>query len=104
MRLIKVSVKAFQCIEDAEVEFGSGLNVLFGPNDLGKSSLASAIRAVLLLPHGSAAHEELRSWHSGESPRVALTFCTDEQRYWRVRKSFGSGSAGSSTLECSKGG
>jgi DNA repair exonuclease SbcCD ATPase subunit len=104
MRLVKVSVNAFQCIEDAEVELGPGLNVLYGPNDLGKSSLASAIRAVLLLPHGSSAHEQLVSWHTGEPPRVALTFCTDEQRYWRVRKSFGSGSAGSSTLEFSKDG
>jgi uncharacterized protein YhaN len=104
MRLVKVTVNAFQCIEDAEVEFGPGLNVLYGPNDLGKSSLASAIRAVLLLPHGSSAHEQLLSWHTGEPPRVALTFSTDEQRYWRVRKSFGSGSAGSSTLEFSKDG
>lgn len=104
MRVVKVSVHAFQCIKDADVDFGPGLNVLYGPNDLGKSSLASAIRAVLLLPHGSSAHEQLLSWHSGEPPRVALTFCTDEQRYWRVRKSFGSGSAGSSALEFSKDG
>lgn len=104
MRLVKLTVNAFQCIEAAEVDFGPGLNVLYGPNDLGKSSLAWAIRAVLLLPHGSSAHEKLLSWHSGDAPRVELTFGTEEQRFQRVRKTFGSGSAGSSALEFSNDG
>ena len=104
MRLNKVTVRAFQCIEHAEVTFGPGLNILYGPNDLGKSSFAAAIRAVLLLPHGSSAHEKLVSWHSGDAPCVSLMFTTEEQRIWRVRKTFGSGSAGSSVLEFSKDG
>lgn len=104
MQLVKVTVSAFQCIEQADVDFGPGLNVLYGPNDLGKSSLAAAIRAVLLLPHGSSAHEALVSWHSGEAPRVTLVFTTEEHRFWRVRKTFGGGSAGSSALEFSKDG
>jgi len=78
--------------------------VLYGPNDLGKSSLAAAIRNVLLLPHGSAAHDQLVSWHSGAAPRVALTFSTEAHRFWRVTKTFGAGGAGSSRLEFSKGG
>lgn len=104
MRLVRIAIRAFQCIEQAEVDFGPGLNVLYGPNDLGKSSLAAAIRNVLLLPHGSTAHEQLVSWHGGEPPRVALTFSTEAQRFWRVTKTFGSGSAGSSTLEFSRDG
>ncbi len=104
MRLVKVTIRAFQCIEQAEIVFGPGLNVLYGPNDLGKSSLASAVRAVLLLPHGSSAYESLLSWHSGVSPCVTLTFSTDQQRFWRVRKCFGSGRSGSSALEFSKDG
>lgn len=104
MRLVRITVGAFQCIEHAEVDLGPGLNVLYGPNDLGKSSLAAAIRNVLLLPHGSAAHEQLVSWHSGCAPRVALTFSTETQRFWRVTKAFGAGGAGSSSLEFSKDG
>src|ERR1017187_10012407 len=104
MRLHKISVKAFQCIDRAEVALGPALNVLYGPNDQGKSSLASAIRAVLLLPHGSSAHERMISWHSGDSPAVTLTFSTLDQRIWRVRKAYGSGSAGSSSLEFSNDG
>jgi DNA repair exonuclease SbcCD ATPase subunit len=104
MRLVTLTVDSFQCIEHAEVDFGPGLNVLYGPNDLGKSSLAAAIRNVLLLPHGSAAHEQLVSWHSGEPPRVALVFNDGTRGFWRIVKSFGSGSAGSSLLEFSKDG
>ena len=104
MRLVRLSVQRFQCIESAELELSAGLNVLYGPNDLGKSSLAWAIRAVLLLQHGAALHERFVSWYGGGEPRVALTLCDREGRYWRVTKSFGTGGAGRSTLESSKDG
>lgn len=102
MRLIRIVVDAFQCIRHAEVDLAPGLNVLYGPNDLGKSSLAAAIRNVLLLPHTSASAEDLASWHSGDLPRVALTFGSEAHRIHRVTKSFGSG--GASLLEFSKDG
>jgi len=104
VRLVRITVDDFQCIEHAEVDLGAGLNVLYGPNDLGKSSLAAAIRNVLLLPHGSSAYERLVSWQSGGAPRVALTFSTEPQRVWRVTKTFGTGSVGSSRLEFSRDG
>lgn len=104
MRLVRLSVQRFQCIESAELDFAAGLNVLYGPNDLGKSSLAWAIRAVLLLQHGSALHERFVSWYGGGEPRVALTLCDRDGRYWRVTKTFGSGGAGRSVLDASKDG
>lgn len=103
MKLVRLSVERFQCIERAELELGPHLNVLYGPNDLGKSSLAWAIRAVLLLQHGSAHAERFSSWYDAGEPRVALTFCDDSDRDWRVTKTFG-GSAGRSTLESSNDG
>jgi hypothetical protein len=103
MRLVKLSVQRFQCVESAELEFGPHLNILYGPNDLGKSSLAWAIRAVLLLQHGSVHAERFSSWYAAGEPRVMLTFCDDSGRYWRVTKTFG-GSGGRSELESSKDG
>ncbi|MCX5745007.1 MAG: metallophosphoesterase, partial [Proteobacteria bacterium] len=104
MRLVKLSVQRFQCIEAAEVEFGPGLNVLYGPNDTGKSSLAAAIRAVLLLQHGSTQHERFVSWYGGgEPPRVALTFADATERYWRIAKTF-AGTAARTVLEESRDG
>jgi hypothetical protein len=103
VRLVKLSVQRFQCIESADLDLGPGLNVLYGPNDLGKSSLAWAIRAVLLLQHNSSHHQRFVSWYGDGEPRVALTFTDADDRYWRVTKTFG-GSAGRSTLETSKDG
>lgn len=103
MRLVRLSVQRFQCIERAELDFGRHLNVLYGPNDLGKSSLAWAIRAVLLLQHNQAQHARFVSWNGGGEPHVELTFCDDDERYWRVKKTFGT-SAGRSILESSKDG
>jgi chromosome segregation ATPase len=104
VKIVKLSVERFQCIESAEVNFGPGLNVLFGPNDLGKTSLAWAIRAALLLQHNSSAHERFVSWHGGGEPRVSLTLTDDNDRYWRITKTFGSGTVGRSLLESSKDG
>ena len=104
MRLVRLSVEHFQCIRSADLDFGRGLNVLYGPNDLGKSSLAWAIRAVLLLQHNAAAHERFVSWYGDGEPRVALTLCDDEDRYWRVTKTFGGAGSGRSHLESSKDG
>ena len=95
MKLVKLAVERFQCIESAELELGPHLNVLYGPNDLGKTSLAWAMRAVLLLQHNSAHAERFSSWHGEGEPRVALTLRDHDGRYWRVSKTFG-GSAGRS--------
>jgi DNA repair exonuclease SbcCD ATPase subunit len=89
MRLVRLVVENFACVAEARVEFGPGLNVLFGPNELGKSTLAMAIRAALLLPFGSKAHEPWRNWSRDDSPTVELVFQTEPQRYWRIQKEFG---------------
>ena len=44
MRILRLHVRDFAAIGEADVEFGPGLNVLYGPNDLGKSTLVDAIR------------------------------------------------------------
>lgn len=102
MRLHRLRVQNFAAIREAEVTFGPGLNVLYGPNDLGKSTLADAIRLVLLLPHTSTYFEPYVPWSGAYDPFVDLTFETEEQRFWRVRKQFGR--SGSSLLQESKNG
>ena len=90
MRFVKLEVDSFRAIRRAALDFGAGLNIVYGPNDSGKSTLAAAIRAALLVVPGSAEGSRYDSWHSGDSPRVELTFIDAEGHYWRVRKSFGS--------------
>ena len=102
MRLHRLRVENFAAIREVDIGFGPGLNVLYGPNDLGKSTLADAIRLVLLLPHTSTHFDPYIPWSGGQDPIVDLTFETEDQRFWRVRKEFGK--AGSSVLQESRNG
>ena len=76
-------------VKAASLALQPGLNVLYGPNELGKSTLVKAIRAALLLPASSTAAESLRAWNVDRPPCVTLTFEQEAQRIWRIRKRFG---------------
>jgi hypothetical protein len=89
MKLLTLNVEHFRCVRKSGVEFGSGLNVLYGPNDIGKSSLAAAIRAALLMQTSSKESEEFVSWYGTGDPHVELVFESEAQRIWRVKKTFG---------------
>ncbi|HET6583014.1 MAG TPA: AAA family ATPase, partial [Nannocystaceae bacterium] len=104
MILDRLEVEGFGCVVKADVELGPGLNVLYGPNDLGKSTLAQAVRAALLLQHKSREHERFKPWHADAVPTVRLAFVADDGKHWRVRKTFDYSSRGSSTLEWSPDG
>ena len=88
MKIRRLRVTDFGTIREADIEFGPGLNVLYGPNDLGKSTLGDAIRLALLLPHTSSHHRGLCALDGGQNPVVEMTFETEAQRIWRVRKEF----------------
>ena len=102
MRLHKLRITSFAAIESVEVEFGPGLNVLYGPNDLGKSTVVAAIRLGLLLPHTSTYCEQYVGWTGAGEPTVEITFETEAQRIWHVHKQFGK--TGSSVLRESRNG
>src|SRR6516165_958058 len=102
MRLHRLRIANFAAIENVDVEFGPGLNVLYGPNDLGKSTVVSAIRLGLLLPHTSTHCDQYVGWTGSGDPVVEMTFETEAQRIWRIRKQFGK--SGSSLLQESRNG
>ena len=102
MRLHRLRIGSFAAIESVDVEFGPGLNVLYGPNDLGKSTVVAAIRLGLLLPHTSTHCDQYIGWIGGGDPVVEMTFETEAQRIWRIRKQFGK--TGSSLLQESRNG
>src|SRR5258708_17850183 len=89
MRLHRLHIQSFAAIENLDVEFGPGLNVLYGPNDLGKSTAVAAIRLALLLPHNSTHCEPYVGWTTDDDPAVEITFETESHRIWPVRKQFG---------------
>ena len=85
MRLHRLRVVSFAAIGNVDVEFGPGLNVLYGPNDLGKSTVVAAIRLGLLLPHTSTHCDQYVGWTGSDDPVVEMTFETEAQRIWRIR-------------------
>jgi DNA repair exonuclease SbcCD ATPase subunit len=68
----------------------AGLNLIVGPNEMGKSTLFAALQAVLFERHRSQA-QTVKSFqpagHEGASPRVALTFEIAGRPY-RIEKRF----------------
>lgn len=103
MKLARIEVESFKCIEKAELELGPGLNVLFGRNDLGKTSLGDAIRAALLLPSTSAEAKQYAPWGTAHVPYVRVTFEHREQHF-RVEKRFAEGTRTYALLEHSRDG
>jgi hypothetical protein len=89
MKLCALEVDDFRGIRKASVQFGPGLTVLHGPNDLGKSTLAEAVRAALLVPTTSKEGKSYVTWAASVPARVTLTF-EHGGTIWRVRKKFGS--------------
>jgi DNA repair exonuclease SbcCD ATPase subunit len=67
-----------------------GLNLVLGPNEMGKSTLFAALQAVLFERHRSQA-QTVKSFqpagHAGASPRVALELEVDGRPY-RIEKRF----------------
>ena len=102
LRIHRLLVRDFAAIQGVDIEFGPGLNVLYGPNDLGKSTLVDAIRLALLLPQSSTHIEGYLPWTGGRDPVVEMTFETGPQRIWRIKKEFRKG--GVALLQESKNG
>ena len=98
MRLLQLSVKSFCGIAEAHIQLQPGLNILFGPNEAGKSTLAAALRAALLSRTSSAttASAYLPATGSGP-PEVSLTLDAQNGDWLRINKTFGE--RGSTSLE-----
>jgi hypothetical protein len=88
VRLQGLEVQDFRGITAATIEFGPGLTVLHGPNELGKSTLVEAIQAALFLQTSSQAGYEHVSWGGSTPACVTLTF-EHQGKLWRVSKRFG---------------
>ncbi|HZA66477.1 MAG TPA: AAA family ATPase, partial [Geminicoccaceae bacterium] len=92
MRLRALEVEQFRRFDQPLRIAGmaDGLNLIVGPNEMGKSTLFAALQAVLFERHRSQARA-IKSFqpvgHEGASPRVALSFEIDHEPY-RIEKRF----------------
>ena len=90
MRLRKLSVNQFKRFTEPTKldELGDGLNLVVGPNELGKSTLLDALRAVLFERYSSKARPiiALQNDRSGAAPVVELVFEVDGAEYTLTKR------------------
>jgi hypothetical protein len=89
VKFLRLSVKCFRGIAEAHIDFEPGLNILFGPNEAGKSTLAEALRAALLCRSQSSVAEAYLPAIGPGSPEVSLTFSQPDGEWYRIGKTFG---------------
>ncbi|OZI56421.1 AAA family ATPase [Bordetella genomosp. 4] len=90
MKLHRIALQEFRKFRDPVVLDGlaDGLNVIAGPNEAGKSTLAAAIRAAFLERYKTTKVSDLAPWGmSGARPSVEIAFQHDGHEYL-LRKSF----------------
>ncbi len=89
MYLEEIEVQNWRGIAHQRITLAPGINIIYGPNESGKSSLRGAVRAALLQNPGSKARDALavRPWASNLNPRVRVAFQLDGQP-WVVEKTF----------------
>jgi DNA repair exonuclease SbcCD ATPase subunit len=82
-------------IRRLSLEFDRGINLIYGPNEIGKSSIIEAVRQAITGDAGSGAaqYRQLQSWGSGDRARVELWFTARGGEGYRICKSFPGGSA-----------
>jgi energy-coupling factor transporter ATP-binding protein EcfA2 len=92
MKLVALELEQFRKFDRRVrvVGIADGLNLLVGPNEMGKSTLFAALQAVLFERHRSQA-QTVRSFqptgHEGAAPEVALEFTLGGAPY-RIEKRF----------------
>jgi DNA repair exonuclease SbcCD ATPase subunit len=95
MRIRGATVEQWRGIERKEIEFAPGLNLVFGRNETGKSSLMEAMYTALTGDPASTKKEykSLVPWNTRVKARVHLTLETDQGQLLRLFKSFPKGDA-----------
>lgn len=105
MRLLSLTVRNYRVHREFTVAFDPLRNVIGGPNESGKSTLAEAAHRALFLraKTGGAIQEEMVSKrHLGGAPEVVLAFDA-EGTEWEVKKSFAGSSKGGTLLTNKQG-
>lgn len=97
MLLTRVALKRFGMLDQQEYEFSSGLNLVKGPNEAGKTTLQEAILFALL---GNPRHKTLEhtkrvegriAWRQERPFSVTIEFVDDSGTLYQLRKDWDAG-------------
>jgi uncharacterized protein YhaN len=95
VKLTRIGLPGFGCLRGFGTDLAPGLNVFYGMNEAGKSTLQQAVRALLYgfyggdraRPEESARHERFCPWNGGVY-RGSLEYEMSDGRRFEVRRDF----------------
>lgn len=87
MKIEKITLRNFRGVKESTVVLSDGVTVIAGPNEVGKSSIAEALRLLRTMKHSSRARSILALQPVGRDvgPEVELEFSARSHHVW-VRK------------------
>ena len=115
MRLRRIDLAGFGCLTDFRAEFAPGLNVFFGENEAGKSTLQQAVCALLYgffdndraRPEETARYERFRPWPDGRlaaAPyRGALEYELEDGITFEARRDFSTADVATQLIDAATG-
>ena len=95
MIITRLKMENWMKIQQLILEFKPGINLIYGPNEIGKSSIIEAIKMAITGNAGSTAekYRKLPTWGKGDKARVELFFTTRDNENYHILKSFPGGNA-----------
>lgn len=104
MRLISLTVRNYRLHRDLTIEFDPDRNLIGGPNETGKSTLAEAIHRALFMRHraGGELQKSMVSDVHGGTPEVQLSFEAAGDT-WTIEKKFAGATKGTARLSSRSG-
>lgn len=93
MKLDRLELENWMGIPQLQLEFGKGINLIYGRNEIGKSSVLESIRKALLGDSSSARPEykSLKPWGAKIKAGVDLHFTAGKGKKYRLSKTFPKG-------------
>jgi uncharacterized protein YhaN len=106
VKINSIELPGFGCLRDFRADLGAGLNLFYGDNEAGKSTLQQAICAMLYGFHDgerataaeNARHKRYRPWASGLY-RGAMTYELEDGRSFEVRRDFSTADVATQLLD-----
>src|SRR4030065_2715502 len=95
MIIKKIQLSSWRKINKLKLELSEGINILFGKNEIGKSTIIEAVRFAFFEKSESDSREvkKMISWNTNVKSNVELTFSSKDNNIYQINKSFPRGNA-----------
>lgn len=94
MRIYRLELHNYRCFPHLRLDFAAGLNVIKGPNGVGKSTVQRALfKGLFDRPTRTQANQADQAWGSPELYTIRVTVARPNGSQWTVEKNFETGRA-----------